>query len=69
MALQVLTKEDLQVFKNELLEDLKNLFQIRTTEQKLWLRSVEVKELLKISARTRQYLRICGNLMVERFKK
>jgi len=66
MALEVLTKEDLQEFKNELLEDLKNLFQIRTTEQKLWLRSAEVKELLKCSSGTLQNLRVNGTLRYSR---
>lgn len=50
MALEVLTKEDLQKFKTELLEDIKNLFHIRTTEHKIWLRSAEVKEQLNCSS-------------------
>lgn len=66
MALEVLTKEDLQQFKNELLEDIKNLFHIRTTEQKLWLKSSEVKELLKCSSGTLQTLRINGTLRYSR---
>lgn len=66
MALEVLTKEDLQEFKLELLEDIKNLFQIRTTEQKLWLRFTEVKELLKISSGTLQNLRVNGTLRYSR---
>lgn len=49
MAVNIITKEDLQEFKMELLEEIKNLFHIKTTEQKLWLRSSEVKSLLKIS--------------------
>lgn len=66
MALEVLTKEDLQQFKSELLEDIKNLFNIRITEQKLWLRSAEVKELLKCSSGTLQNLRINGTLRYSR---
>ena len=66
MALEVLTKEDLQQFKSELLEDIKNLFKIRITEQKLWLRSAEVKELLKCSSGTLQNLRINGTLRYSR---
>jgi len=66
MALEVLTKEDLQEFKTELLEDIKNLFHIRATEQELWLRSAEVKELLKISSGTLQNLRINGTLRFSR---
>lgn len=62
MAVSIITKEDLQEFKIELLEEIKNLFHIRTTEQKLWLRSAEVKALLKISSGTLQNLRINGTL-------
>lgn len=62
MAVSIITKEDLQEFKTELLGEIKNLFHIKTTEQKLWLRSAEVKELLKISSGTLQNLRINGTL-------
>lgn len=62
MAVSIITKEDLQEFKTELLEDIKNLFNIKVSEQKLWLRSSEVKELLKISSGTLQNLRINGTL-------
>lgn len=62
MSVNIITKEDLQEFKTELLEDIKELFQFKTTEQKLWLRSSEVRELLKISSGTLQNLRINGTL-------
>jgi hypothetical protein len=62
MAVSIITKEDLQEFKTELLEEIKNLFHIKTTEQKLWFRSSEVKALLKISSGTLQNLRINGTL-------
>lgn len=62
MAANVITQEDLQSFKIELLEDIKNLFTAKPTEQKLWLRSGEVKELLKISPGTLQNLRMNGTL-------
>lgn len=62
MAANVITPEDLQSFKIELLEDIKNLFTAKPTEQKLWLRSAEVKELLKISSGTLQNLRMNGTL-------
>lgn len=62
MPANIITKEDLLEFKLELLEDIKNLFQFRSTEQKLWLKSSEVKELLKISSGTLQNLRINGTL-------
>lgn len=62
MAISIITKEDLQQFKIELLEDIEILLQGKTTEQKLWLRTSEVKKLLNISSGTLQNLRINGTL-------
>lgn len=58
----MITTEDLQEFKTELIEELKNLLHLTTKEQKLWLRSSEVMSLLKISSGTLQNLRINGTL-------
>lgn len=58
MAISIITKEDLQAFKIELLEDIENLLQGKTREQKLWLRTSEVRKLLNISSGTLQNLRI-----------
>ena len=61
MAVDIITKEDLKEFKIELLEDLqKMLFQ--KTQDKKWLKSNEVRKLLKISSGTLQTLRINGTL-------
>lgn len=62
MAISIITKEDLQQFKIELLEGIEILLNGKTTEQKLWLRSSEVKKLLNISSGTLQNLRINGTL-------
>lgn len=62
MAISIITKEDLQQFKVELLEDIKDLLKSNTKEQKLWLRTSEVKKLLNISSGTLQNLRINGTL-------
>lgn len=62
MAIEVLTKEDLEDFKKELLEDIKSLFHSKSSGQKQWLRSSEVRELLNISSGTLQNLRINGTL-------
>lgn len=62
MALEVLTKEDLQQFKIELLESIENLLQGKKIEEKLWLRTSEVRKLLNISSGTLQNLRINGTL-------
>ena len=62
MALEIVTKEDLQEFKNDLLQELKNLLLPKTNNQKQWLRSADVKALLKISSGTLQNMRINGTL-------
>lgn len=63
MATTVLTTEDLQEFKMELLHEFKDLLKSQTTLQpKKWLRSTEVREMLDISPGTLQNLRINGTL-------
>lgn len=66
MNVSLITKEDLQEFKNELIEEIKELFDMKPTEKKLWLKSSEVKKLLNISSGTLQNLRINRTL---RFSK
>ena len=61
MALEIITKEDLQEFRFLLLNDIKELMG-KSTEQKEWLKSPEVRKLLKISPGTLQNLRINGTL-------
>ena len=62
MGVEVITKEDLQQLRMQLLHDLKSLLgQLQTTEQ-TWLRSVEVRNILKISPNTLQSLRVNGFL-------
>jgi hypothetical protein len=59
MAIEVLTREDLSHFKEDLLSELKRLVQSSATEpQKKWLKSEEVKKLLRVSPGTLQTLRI-----------
>ena len=62
MAIAIITKEYLQQFKIELLESIEKLLQGKKTEEKLWLRTSEVRKLLNISAGTLQNLRINGTL-------
>ena len=62
MAIAIITKEDLQQFKIELLESIENLLQGKKTQEKLWLRTSEVKKLLGISSGTLQNLRVNGTL-------
>ena len=63
MNLEILTKDDLQEFRVQLLSDLKGLFQLPSeVSQKAWLKSAEVRKLLQISPNTLQNLRVTGKL-------
>ncbi len=63
MAATILTTEDLQEFKIELLQEFKKLLQSNAEfKPKKWLRSPEVRKLLDISPGTLQNLRINGTL-------
>jgi hypothetical protein len=62
MNVEVITKEDLQVFRLQLINDIRDIVQQKQPPTKEWLRSSEVKKLLKISAGTLQNLRITGKL-------
>ena len=62
MAIEVITREDLNEFRTLLLSDLNAMFNSKPKEQKLWLKSNEVRKLLNISAGTLQNLRVNGTL-------
>ena len=63
MTLEILTKEDLYQFKNELLADIKKIIKgDDNATSKKWLKSKEVIKLLNISPGTLQNLRINGTL-------
>jgi hypothetical protein len=63
MQLEIITKEDLEVFRVNLLEDIRQLLsQERPVGNKPWLRGSEVRKLLSISAGSLQSLRISGKL-------
>lgn len=62
MSTEIITKEDLQIFRVQLLNDLKSILDDRPKEKAEWLRSSEIREQLKISAGTLQNLRISGKL-------
>lgn len=63
MAANIVTLEDLQSFKKELIEELKNILSQRhTTPVRKWLKSHEVMRLLTISPGTLQSLRVNGSL-------
>lgn len=62
MAAQIITKEDLDEFREKLLTDIKGLLGQRTEEPKKWLKSYQVKNMLRISPGTLQNLRVNGTL-------
>ncbi|MBA3674768.1 MAG: helix-turn-helix domain-containing protein [Chitinophagaceae bacterium] len=63
MAIEIITKEDLQQFKQELLSDLKQIFKSQSSEPvKQWLKSYEVRKMLGISRGTLQNMRTNGTL-------
>ena len=62
MPAHIITSEDLMIFKEELLDALKEALQQPQSQQKRWLRSVEVRKMLSISPGTLQNLRINGTL-------
>jgi len=62
MTVELITKQDLNQFKVELIEELTQLFTQNTVPTKKWLRSSEVRKILSISPGTLQNLRINGSL-------
>lgn len=62
MEIELITKHDLQQFKTELLNDLKAMLKPSADSNKEWLKSSEVRKLLKISSATLVTLRVNGTL-------
>ena len=62
MAVQIITIEDLNEFRSQLLNDLKEIIQSKPQQTKQWLKSNEVRKLLNISPGTLQNLRINRSL-------
>jgi hypothetical protein len=63
MKMDIITMEDLQQFKTEFLQEMKGIIgQNNESQNKEWLRSTEVRKMLKISPGTLQNLRINGTL-------
>lgn len=62
MSVNILTTDDLQNFKTELFSELKSILKTEGAPTKKWLKSDEVKKILKVSPGTLQTLRINGTL-------
>ncbi len=61
MNLNILTVDDLEKFKKELLIEIRHIIEPQINQSE-WLKSKEVCEMLKISASTLQNLRISGQI-------
>lgn len=62
MATEIITPADLENFKIDLLREIKALLDDRPRQQKRWLKSYQVREILGISAGTLQNMRLNGTL-------
>ena len=62
MAAEIITKEDLDQFERRLISRIESLLGSGNKEQPKWLKSYQVKNLLKISPNTLQKLRLDGTL-------
>jgi hypothetical protein len=62
MAIEILTKQDLAIFKNELLAEIKQIVTPGKLERQKWLKSYEVCDVLGISYGTLQNLRMTGKI-------
>lgn len=62
MSVEVITKEDLEIFRLRLLDDFKKVLQPMNATKKEWLKSKEVRNLLRISPNTLQNLRVVRKL-------
>ncbi|GEP93669.1 hypothetical protein SAMN05660909_05614 [Chitinophaga terrae (ex Kim and Jung 2007)] len=62
MAAEILTREDLAIFKTELFRELRELVNAPAIQPRKWLKSYEVRDLLGISPGTLQNMRINGTL-------
>ncbi len=61
MQIEVITKQDLSDFKDQIISEISTLFVGQNT-QKEWLKSSDVRKMLNISPGTLQNLRINGQL-------
>jgi hypothetical protein len=63
MAAEIITKDDLEDFRKSLISEIAELFndKSRNTNSK-WLKSYQVKNMLRISPGTLQNLRVNGSL-------
>ena len=62
MEINLATKQDLEDLRKDILAALASYFSKKPLTEKKWLRSKEVRDILKISNNTLQALRVSGKL-------
>lgn len=62
MGTQIITTEDLRLFKTELFSELRELLKPQAPTQKRWLKTYEVQEMIGLSPGTLQTMRNNGSL-------
>jgi len=64
MSAEVITKEDLQIFRIQLLDDFKRILSATQEKEEMpeWVKSGVVRKMLNVSPGTLQNLRIAGQL-------
>ncbi len=63
MAAEMITKEDLQEFRMQLISDIKRLLEtLAPKKPKHWLKNSEVRKLMGVSPNTVRTLRMAGKL-------
>jgi len=68
MAVELITKEDLNSFKAEVISEIRQILNTKGVipDHKEWLKSFEVKKLLRISSGTLQQMRVKGTIAYTR---
>jgi Helix-turn-helix domain len=63
MAVEIITKEDLELFRIGLLNELKEFLSTsKTPNEKRWMKSADVRKWLHISPGTLQNMRVSGKI-------
>ncbi|MGF7080469.1 helix-turn-helix domain-containing protein [Mucilaginibacter sp. UYCu711] len=62
MSVEIVTKEDLLLFRNELLTEIKNMLSEKQSRPVEWLKPLQLRKLLGISAGTLRTWRITRQL-------
>jgi len=58
MKIDLVTKEDLMILKEELIYEINKLFEVKTVKQNKWLKTKEAQKILNCSKGTLQNLRL-----------